>query len=446
MTRHFRPIHVKLTSVFLAMILFCYSLPASAPAFAAGYSDVKKADWYYGYVTSLSNSGVISGYPDGTFRPAGNVTVGESLKIIMLAAGYAPQAATSEHWSGGYAAKAEADRLLSASETSDLNIPITRLTAARLAAKAAGVSGSGAKSSFSDVTDGCVTALYEHGVLEGETVNGARIFRPNDTISRAELCAVAHRLRGIAGSDPGIMSFANQTFAVLDGVPRNSYTASAFYTENGIPGYSSDGVTARLGVDVSYFQGAIDWQKVAASGVDFAMIRVGGRGYGSGEIYDDKQFHANMRGALNAGLDVGVYFFSQAISVSEALEEAAYVLNQIRGYNVTYPVVFDWENIPNDTARTDSLDSYTLGRCAKVFCEAVKAAGYRPMVYFNQYIGYIKYDLSHISEYDFWLAEYNTTAPSFKYDFAMWQYTASGTVPGISGKVDMNLHFAKTPA
>ena len=223
----------------------------------------------------------------------------------------------------------------------------------------------------------------------------------------------------------------------LDGVERNTYIPQAFVQgENGWIFYPD----ALQGVDVSVYQGEIDWQAVADAGVDFAIIRVGYRGYSQGAIQPDTNFQKNMEGALKAGLDVGVYFFSQATTVREAEEEADYVLEAIRNYPVTYPVVFDWEFIDGQQARTDEIDGERMTECAKTFCELVQAGGYTPMVYFNQEQGYLYYQLDQLDEFSFWLAEYDEK-PDFFYHFAMWQYTHTGTVPGIPGNVDLNLAF-----
>ena len=170
------------------------------------------------------------------------------------------------------------------------------------------------------------------------------------------------------------------------------------------------------------------------------MIRLGYRGYSQGVIMPDKNFEQNLRGALNAGLEVGVYFFSQAVSVWEAEEEAQYVLDAIQGYDVTYPVAFDWEFIAGDTARTDGMEPEAITRCAGAFCDMIREAGYHPVVYFNQDLGYLSYQLDRLTDYTFWLAEYNAR-PSFFYHFDLWQYTHTASVPGIEGNVDMNLAF-----
>ena len=194
------------------------------------------------------------------------------------------------------------------------------------------------------------------------------------------------------------------------------------------------------GIDVSYYQGQIDWEKVKASGIEFAMIRLGYRGYGQeGKLMEDKMAFRNIEGALDAGLKVGIYFFSQAITVEEAVEEAEFVLERIEGYDITMPVVFDWEYI-SEEARTAKMDRRTLTDCYKAFCEKIAEAGYTPMSYFNTYQSRQLMYLHELEEYPFWLALYSDRM-TFPYRFEMWQYTDSGRVPGIEGKVDINLFF-----
>lgn len=225
---------------------------------------------------------------------------------------------------------------------------------------------------------------------------------------------------------------------LIPGLAVNSYDASKFYQQDGLIRYSGD-TPAHVGVDVSSHQQDIDWQAVAAAGVEFAMIRVGYRGYTEGEIQPDAYFEQNIRLAQEAGLDVGVYFFSQAINADEALEEAQFVLDALEGHSLQYPVIFDWEDIEAE-ARTDGMDSIILSGCAYAFCNAIEQAGYRAGVYFNQRQGYQEFDLLKLQDYIFWLAEYNPT-PTFLYDFQIWQYANDGRIDGISTDVDLNLSF-----
>ena len=235
--------------------------------------------------------------------------------------------------------------------------------------------------------------------------------------------------------EPQTIRFRNHVLTVLDGVPVNEYDAADFHRD--ADGYLRC-ADAPLGVDVSSFQGEIDWARVAAAGVKFAMIRVGLRGYTIGGIQPDAQFRRNIEGALAAGLDVGVYFFSQAINVWEAEEEADYVLEQLKGYELTYPVVFDWERIGTAAARTDNVGAAAVTRCAGAFCDMIADAGYTPMVYFNLDQGYLSYQLDRLTDYGFWLAEYQD-CPTFYYRCDLWQYTERGRVDGIDGAVDLDL-------
>ena len=229
---------------------------------------------------------------------------------------------------------------------------------------------------------------------------------------------------------------------VLEGVPVCKRSADAYQHRNGQVFYLEDQqITSSLGVDVSEFQGEIDWETVRESGIDFAIIRCGFRGYGSGELHTDNAFDQNMQNAAAAGLKLGVYFYSQAITVEEAVEEAELTLDLIQNYELTYPVVFDWEVVSSDTARTDTITPEMLTDCTVAFCETIKAAGYTPMVYGNKRTSLLKFDLAALRNYDFWLAEYSQTA-TFYYDYRIWQYCSDGQVPGIPGEVDMNICFA----
>jgi lysozyme len=225
-------------------------------------------------------------------------------------------------------------------------------------------------------------------------------------------------------------------------VPVSTFTSDQFsLDEKGEPVFTGTGYTVMKGVDVSYYQGDIDWKAVRADGVEFAFIRCGYRGYSEGAVNEDEKFTANIKGALEAGIKVGVYFFSQAVTVQEAQEEAQFTLKQIAGYDVTLPVVFDWERIDSaGEARTNDLASETLTACALKFCQTVKAAGYEPGVYFYTNTGYYGYELAQLTDYVFWLSEPGDS-PDFYYAHSIWQYSFKGTVDGISGSTDLDMYF-----
>lgn len=205
--------------------------------------------------------------------------------------------------------------------------------------------------------------------------------------------------------------------------------------------YAVDGETVSIkGIDVSTYQGDIDWEKVAASGVKFVFIRLGYRGYESGLLVKDDRFEDNIRGALQNGIAVGVYFVTQAISVEEAVEEAQFVMENIRPYNVTWPIVLDIEDAASATARTAELSQQARTDHAIAFCETVKESGYTPMLYCNIRWFIEKLDITRITDYDKWFAQY-FRKPFFPYAFQVWQYSSTGRIDGIEGNVDYNISF-----
>ncbi|MBE6717485.1 MAG: lysozyme [Ruminococcaceae bacterium] len=209
--------------------------------------------------------------------------------------------------------------------------------------------------------------------------------------------------------------------------------------EKGRMFYNDPEQSLLTGIDVSVFQGDINWQAVKEDGIDFVMLRAGFRGYGSkGIMQKDEKFESNFEGAKAAGLHVGVYFYSQALNSEEAIEEAEFLLEIIDGKELDFPVAYDWEYVDNDEARTKDMTSEKITECALAFCERIKSEELKVVVYLNCELGYFEYDLKILDDYDFWLAEYDHY-PSFLYEFKMWQYSTVGEVNGIDGNVDMNV-------
>lgn len=194
-----------------------------------------------------------------------------------------------------------------------------------------------------------------------------------------------------------------------------------------------------LGIDVSVWQGDIDWTQVKAAGIEFVMIRLGWRGSEQGVLAEDKNVQKNYEGAKAAGLKIGGYFFSQSITPEEAVEEAEYALQIIDGWELDMPIAYDWEYISEDS-RTGNMDGRTLTECTQAFCETVEAAGYRSMIYFNKEQSLKTVYLEELTDHEFWLAMYDSYM-TYPYQIHMWQYTDQGTVPGIAGNVDINLYF-----
>ena len=215
---------------------------------------------------------------------------------------------------------------------------------------------------------------------------------------------------------------------------------SSVAADVGVARRSSTG-TAVLGIDVSEHQDNIDWELVKASGVDFVMIRVGWRGQTEGRLNEDTMAQINYAGARAAGLKVGAYFFSQAITKQEAIAEAEFLLSQVRNWEVDMPLVFDWEYV-GDHARTANMDARLLTDLSIAFCDTVALAGYQPMIYFNMYQSEYLLHLEELTDYPFWLAMY-TDEMDYPYAVDMWQYSCTGQVAGIGTDVDLNLWFPK---
>lgn len=210
--------------------------------------------------------------------------------------------------------------------------------------------------------------------------------------------------------------------------------------ENGIKKYVSGTIESACGVDVCEWQEDIDWDQVAAQGIDFAMIRVVWRGYETGELHEDALYKEHIEGALKAGLKVGAYAFSQATTPQEAKEEAQLLLKCIEPYDVTFPIAYDWELVQNENSRIADLDGETLTACARAFCDEVKEKNYIPMLYLYKDLAYFRYDISKLSDCQLWLSR-PSDDPDLFYPFAMWQYATKTKIEGIPGNADLNLYL-----
>ena len=269
------------------------------------------------------------------------------------------------------------------------------------------------------------------------------------------------------GQSEDIVSNENGEFYIKDGKVDFDYSGTinqsdCIYTVKSGWVVSKEGISGIIkGVDVSHHnndngEGVLNWAEVANAGYKFAMVKVAGRSIGDdGSLYTDKYYEENIKGALSNGLQLGVYFFSQAMSVDEAIEEANYICDLIAGYNISYPVVFDWETTSG--YRTQDLRSNSELRTAMsvAFCDTVKNRGYDPMIYINKfdYLNYV--DTEKLSSsYDIWLAwycnDYDETGkvwqegdkvPNIGYNYRMWQYSSTAGVPGIAGGCDVNIAY-----
>ena len=228
-----------------------------------------------------------------------------------------------------------------------------------------------------------------------------------------------------------------------------------FYDKNGNPvtgtqiiqgvtyNFGSDGAIATtvngktFGIDVSRHNGAIDWNAVKASGVDYVIIRCGYRGSSTGVLIEDQTFRTNIKGATAAGLKVGVYVFSQAVNEVEAVKEASLAVSLVKGYNLTYPIFIDTES---SGGRADHIDKATRTAVVNAFCQTVASAGYKPGIYASKTWFEDKLNMGAIGNYKIWLAQY-AAAPTYKGRYDMWQYSSKGKISGINGNVDLNYSY-----
>ncbi len=220
---------------------------------------------------------------------------------------------------------------------------------------------------------------------------------------------------------------------------KNKFTIS----DDGIMLYGGEGYTQKSGIDVSHYQGDIDWQQVKNAGYEFVILRVGYRGYGeAGTLCMDKKFYEYYEGAKAVGMEIGCYFFAQAVNETEAEEEADYVMNAIKNCKMDLPVVYDPENILNDDARTDNVTGEQFTKNTIAFANRMKTYGYDCMIYSNMLWEAFQYDLTKLTDYPIWYADYEAI-PQTPYDFEYWQYTNEGKVPGIQGYVDIDIRLMR---
>ena len=220
-------------------------------------------------------------------------------------------------------------------------------------------------------------------------------------------------------------------------LPQSDYTSADFAYDGEF--LTCAGGETMVGIDVSHHQGEIDWQQVADSGVQFVIVRLGYRGLSGDAMYEDRYVYQNLQGARDAGLLVGAYFYSQAITTAEAREEAYYALQILGDFPLDLPLVYDWEQ----ENRTANMTTKEVTACSAAFCQIIEDAGHTPMVYFNSYQAENLMELAYLTEYPWWLAMYDT-ASDFPCRFDIWQYTCEGTVPGIEGFVDLDIMLVES--
>ena len=240
-----------------------------------------------------------------------------------------------------------------------------------------------------------------------------------------------------------LLILLSSTTLLLNGCSEyvSPYNFDNLKNEQGRFSYYEDGnLVSQTAVDVSDLQGKIDWERVSEDGIDFAMIRLGRRGYTEGNIYLDNYYYENVSGVQSEGMPFGVYFFSQVITEDEAIEEANFVIKHLSGSGISYPVVFDHEPVESADGRANNLSKNELTHITKAFCQKIEDAGYTPMIYGNAF-DMERLNLNDLKGIDVWYAEYESSQPTGQFDFAMWQYSSTANVSGINTQADLSILF-----
>lgn len=222
---------------------------------------------------------------------------------------------------------------------------------------------------------------------------------------------------------------------------KNTYDFANLVSKNDLLHYYSDGKqVSYLGIDLSKYQKQVDFAAIQSEGIDYCMLRVGSRGYKTGAIQEDEKFQEFLKGAEAVNMPVGLYFFSQAVTEAEAVEEANFVISKIGEHKISYPIAFDMEFIENDNSRIETLTKTEKTNIALAFLQRIEEAGYTGMLYGNKEWLLKRIDLSKFEKYDIWLTQ-EDDIPDYPYTYSMWQYTRQGEVYGIEGYVDLNISF-----
>lgn len=466
-----RPVLRRMLAFSITLILA--ATIAAIPAFAATFSDVDPDTELGKAVSLLVDKGIIAGMGDGTFGTKRGLTRAEACTVINKTFGYT-EAGTEEftdvpqsYWGysyvmagrrAGYIEGVGGNRF-----APDKSLTVEQFCVIMRKITGAAVTGtisSNAKLTISSWAEEAVKAcidsglmtLDENGRIVSQTVSGG-ITDTAATCSRGDMAMLLARyVKSDGGEEPALQMQSRNVLPYDWDESLFSYDPATT-----VMSYNDPAAVTSQGIDVSEYQYGVDWQQVKASGVEFAIIRCGGRGYGSaGKLYPDKYFEANIKGASDAGLKVGVYFYATAVNYEEAYAEADYALSLIKPYKslITMPVVYDWE-IANSSARNANTPDKDVTECYYAFADSVAKAGYTPMAYFNRHIG-LKLDLTTLGTTDFWFARYVNTTPDkttgelpaittgwTASHLNMWQYTSSGTCPGVSGNVDRIISITK---
>nr|WP_325194524.1 S-layer homology domain-containing protein [uncultured Oscillibacter sp.] len=420
----------------VAMIARAFQIEASA--IDLPYGDAGQiADYAAGPVSEMTIRGYITDCPDGNFRPQEPITRAEIINILSN------MIQTLIQNTGVYSGDVQGTLMINAPDGASLE----NMTIYGDLILAPGVTG---EVSLTNVTVmGNIrnfsrtepVYLYPQEAEEPEkpeepeapAIQPGEVYTPGETTGQY------------------IMYSGKQIPIYEEREPIRLYEGDFYWEDDRLVYVGEEFQRTRFGIDVSAYQNrasennTIDWEAVANDGVEFVMVRAGLRGTSSGQILADSFYKENIQGAMDAGLETGVYFFAQAVTVEEAIEEADFVISLLDGLEINGPVAYDWE-MHDSSYRVYGTSPEMATACAVAFCERIEEAGYEAVVYAGQYVSYIKYDQGAISPYLSWYPEYKSASseklyPTFYYQMDYWQFSSNCSVDGIGGRVDGNLQF-----
>ena len=464
----------------MTMVARAFQLGGTDNALAY-YDEAQVAGYARPYIAELTARGWITDATDNSFRPTEALTRAELVNLLNNMIQVLIQT------SGSYSSSVEGSLLINAAGGADLS----NMTVTGDLLIAPGVTGavtldnvtvSGEIRNFSSVTPQILNTSTEAPVTPVDPVTPAQPVRPEEPGTpgsgndfdwgivvvptpadpSAPVTPEQPAGPGIQPSEvytPGVttgetIDYNDRKIPVYAGTERNQLQNGDFIWAADHPDrlvYTGSQFRTRFGIDVSAYQNrasaneTIDWQAVRSDGVEFAMVRIGLRGYSSGKISEDAFYRQNIEGAMAAGIETGVYFFAQAITVEEAIEEADFVIERLRGLNINGPVAYDWE-MHDSTYRVYGTSPEMATACAIAFCKRIQEAGYTPMIYAGTYVSYVKYDQGAIAPYLCWYPEYKSESseklcPTLYYQPDYWQFSSKCSVAGIGGNVDVNIQF-----
>ena len=446
----------------IAMVARAFHIDASVTDLP--YTDADRiADYAGPYIAEMTAQGWITDAADGSFRPTDPLTRAELVNLLnnMI------QVLVKE--SGTYSNDVKGTLLINAAggaDLSDMDISGDLILAPGVTGPVTlkNVAIGGTIRNFSGVTPSVIeeTPPQEEPENPGEPSDPGIVVVPvtpadPETPTDPEK-PVSPGIQPSEVYTPGAttgqyIEYSGKRYPVYAGRPASGFRNGDFVWEGDRLVYTGSQFRTRFGIDVSAYQNrasaneTIDWQAVRSDGVEFAMVRVGFRGYTSGTLNQDAFYRQNIQGAMNAGIETGVYFFAQAITVEEAIEEADFVIERLRDLNINGPVAYDWE-MGTSSYRVYGTAPEMATACAVAFCKRVAEAGYTPMVYAGNYVSYVKYDQGALAPYIYWYPEYKSASsenlfPQLYYHPDYWQFSSNCQIAGIGGRVDANIQFIR---